>query len=146
MRALTPWRATRAMSTLRHDIDDLFSRFFGNEGSWAGEGLEGWFAPAVDTVVKDGTVVVKADLPGIDPKSVDVTVDRDRLILKGERKAEHEDRNAGYREVCYGRFERTVRLPGPIDPDTVNARYRDGVLEITMKAPAGAEPVRIAVS
>src|SRR5262245_14901299 len=138
MRALTPWRPTRALSTLRDEIDDLFSRFFADEGTRM-ESVEGWFAPAVDTVVKDGSIVVKADLPGIDPKSVDVTIHEDRLSIKGERKAEHEEHVGGrsYREVRYGRFERTVQLPGAVDPDTVSASYHDGVLEIRMKAPAG---------
>lgn len=147
MRALTPWRPTRALSTLRDEIDDLFSRFFADEEPRV-ESVAGWFAPAVDTVVKDGSIVVKADLPGIDPKSVDVTIHGDRLGIKGERRAEHEERVGGrsYREVRYGQFERTVRLPGAVDPDSVSASYRDGVLEIRMKAPAGAEPTRVPVT
>jgi HSP20 family protein len=142
MRALSPWRP------LRDELDDLFSRFFGKEDAGSWNVFENSFAPAVDTVVRDGKVVVKVDLPGIDPKSVDVTVHGDRLTLAGERKAEHEESKAGrfYRELRYGRFQRTVRLPGPVDPDTVTARYRDGVLEITMKAPAGAEPTRVPVT
>jgi HSP20 family protein len=144
MRALTPWLPSRALSTIHDEIDDLFSSFFKGEDAW----FEGRFAPAVDTFVKDGNVVIMVDLPGIDPKSVDVTVDRDRVTITGERKAQHEENEAGthYREVRYGRFERTVRLPGPIDPDGVSARFRDGVLEISMKAPAGTEPTRVPIA
>ena len=144
MRALTPWRPSRALSTIHDEIDTLFSSFFDGEDAW----FEGRFAPAVDTFVKDGNLVLKVDLPGIDPKSVDVTVEGDRVTITGERKAEHEEKKAGthYREVRYGRFERTVRLPGPIDPDSVSARSRDGVLEISMKAPAGTEPTRVQIT
>jgi HSP20 family protein len=149
MRALTPWRPARALTSLHDEFDDLFSRFFGTEGGESRHTFSGeLFEPAVDTEVRDGKMVVTADLPGIDPKSVDVSVSGDRLTIKGERKAEHEENQAGrfYREVRYGRFERTLRLPGPIDPGTVTAKYRDGVLDISMKAPAGSEPTRVPVT
>jgi len=149
MRALTPWRPARALSALRTEFDDLFTRFFGTE---AGESRDPFwgelFAPAVDAEVRDGKFIVTADLPGMDPKSFEVSVSGDRLTIQGERKAEHEDTEDGrfYRELRYGHFERTVRLPGPIDPDTVSATYRNGVLEISMKAPAGTEPTRVPVT
>jgi len=149
MRALTPWRPARALSALRTEFDDLFSRFFGTEGDESRDPFWGeLFAPAVDTEVRDGKFIVTADLPGIDPKSVEVSVSGDRLTIQAERKAEHEDTEDGrfYRELRYGHFERTVRLPGPIDPDTVSATYRNGVLEISMKAPAGTEPTRVPVT
>ena len=149
MRALTPWRPARALSALRTEFDDLFSRFFGTEGGESRDPFWGeLFAPAVDTEVRDGNFIVTADLPGIDPKSVDVSVSGDRLTIQGERKTEHEETEASrsYRELRYGRFERTVRLPGPIDADTVSATYRNGVLEISMKAPAGAQSTRVPVT
>ena len=134
MRAMAPWQYRRlTLPTVREEFGEGFGRTFG---------------PPVDTVVKDGTVVVKADLPGIDPKSVEVTVDRDRLTIKGERHAEedHSANGAIHREVRYGRFERSVQLPGPIDADSVSARYRDGVLEVSFKAPAGTEPMRVPIA
>jgi HSP20 family protein len=149
MRTLTPWRPARALSALRTEFDDLFSRFFGTEGGESRDPFWGeLFAPAVDTEVRDGKFIVTADLPGIDPKSVDVSVSGDRLTIQGERKADHEETEDGrfYREVRYGRFERTVRLPGSIDPDTVAASYKNGVLEISMKAPAGTQPTHVAVT
>jgi len=149
MRALTPWRPARALSALRTEFDDLFTRFFGTEVGESRDPFWGeLFAPAVDAEVRDGKFIVTADLPGMDPKSFEVSVSGDRLTIQGERKAEHEDTEDGrfYRELRYGRFERTVRLPGPIDPDTVSATYRNGVLEISMKAPAGTEPTRVPVT
>ncbi len=149
MRALTPWRPARALTTLRDEFDDLFSRFFGTEGGESRNPVSSeLFMPAIDTGVRDGKLVVTADLPGIDPKAVDVSVHGNRLTIQGERKAEREENEAGhsYREVRYGRFERSVQLPGPIDPDSVTASYRDGVLEISMTAPAGSQPTRIPVT
>jgi HSP20 family molecular chaperone IbpA len=71
------------------------SHFLGDHEGWVGQRVEGHFAPAFDIIVKDGAVVMKADLPGIDPKFVDVTVHRDRLTINGERKAEREEHETG---------------------------------------------------
>src|SRR5262249_2301016 len=150
MRALTPWRPARALTALRDEFDDLFSRFFGTEGGESRDPVSssGLFMPAIDTEVRDGKLVVTADLPGIDPKSVDVSVSGNRLTIRGERKAEHEENEAGhfYHEVRYGRFERSVRLAAPIDPESVTATYRNGVLEISMTVPPGSQPTRVPVT
>jgi HSP20 family protein len=79
---------------LRDEIRRLPSHFFGDQEGWLAQRFEGCFAPAVDNVVTDGAVVMKADLSGIDPKSVDVTVHGDRLTIKGERKTEREEHKA----------------------------------------------------
>ena len=92
---------------------------------------------------------VEAELPGLKQEDLQVTVtQRSQVTIQGERKAEHEETEDGrfYRELQYGRFERTVRLPGTIDPDTVSATYRNGVLEISTKAPAGTQPTRVPVT
>ena len=150
MRVLTPWRPAQVLTTLRDEFDDLFSRFFGTEGGESRHPVSssGLFMPAIDTEVRDGKLVVTADLPGVDPKSIDVSVSANHLTIQGERKAEHEENEAGhfYHEVRYGRFERSLRLPGPIDPESVTATFRNGVLEISMTAPAGSEPTRVPVT
>jgi HSP20 family protein len=93
--------------------------------------------PSVESYVRNGELVVRADLPGIDPKAVELAVEGHRLMLRGERKAKEEHREKDYfsREVAYGRFERAVDLPEGVDTDTIKATYHDGVLEVTMKAP-----------
>jgi HSP20 family protein len=148
MRSLTPWKTSPQLSGLHEEIDDLFERFFGGDlgtrRTWPGSGR---FAPAIESFLKEDKLVVRADLPGIDPKEVDVQVEGDRLTIRGERRQVHEDKNRSYREVTYGRFERTVRLPSGVDPDTVKATYTDGVLEIAMDAPKSltSKKVEIAV-
>jgi HSP20 family protein len=99
--------------------------------------LEMGMLPAVESFLRGEELVVRADLPGIDPKEVELAVEGDRLTIKGERKKVDEQKRGSelYREVSYGRFERTVALPAGVDPNTVKAAYHDGVLEITMKAP-----------
>jgi HSP20 family protein len=132
------------MRGFHREIDDLFGRFF-DEPAWWGRGEAG-VVPAVESYVKDGKVFVRVDLPGIDPKEVELSFERDCLLIKGERKLEREEKGEhGYREVRYGSFERTVGLPEGIDPGTVKATYKDGVLEVTMDAPKGPEVKKVPI-
>lgn len=134
MRALVPWKPFSGLSTLHRDLDDLFAGFFG-ETEWpvASE----WHLPKVESFLREGELVVRIDLPGIDAKDVDLSIEGSRLIVRGERKAKDESRGEHfmYREVSYGRFERVVQLPEGVDATGIKATYHDGVLEITMKAP-----------
>ncbi len=148
MRALAPWRPFGELSTLHRDIDDLFARFFGEEE-------RGWLrpfdmstVPAIESFVRGDDLIVRADLPGINPKNVELAVEGDRLTIKGERKKVDEEKrgNEFYREVSYGSFERTVTLPAAVDPDKVKAEYHDGVLEITMKAPKDFKSKRVPIT
>jgi HSP20 family protein len=146
MKALTPWRPFGELSTLHHEIDDLFARFFG-------EGEERWmrpfdrFTPSVESFLRGDELVVRADLPGIDPKEVELALEGDYLTIKGERRVVDEGRRGdGYREVSYGRFERTLRLPAGIAADSIKAAYHDGVLEVTMKAPKGLVSKKVPIT
>lgn len=146
MRALTPWRREPPLTTLHKEIDDLFGHFFGEEPGWW-RPFEAGMLPAVESFVKDGTMFVRMDLPGIDPKDVELSIEGDHLTVKGERKFEREKKgDLGYREVSYGRFERTVGVPAGVNPDTVKATYKDGVLEVTMKAPKGLETKKVPIA
>ncbi len=136
MRALAPWRPFRELSLLHEDMGDLFSRFFGEE-EWLPMVPWRLATPAIESFVRDGELVVRADLPGIDPKEVEVAIEGDRLVVRGERhvKEERKEKDYLHREVAYGRFERAIDLPEGLDRDSIKATYHDGVLEITMKAP-----------
>ena len=96
------------------------------------EAVADW-APRVETYVKDEALHVRADLPGLDPKAVDISVEDDVLTIRGERKAEHE--SAAYREVSYGRFERRIRVPDGTEADKITAKFTNGVLEIAVPLP-----------
>ncbi len=138
MRALAPWKPFRELSTLHHEIDDLFTRFFGGEPEeWLPTTWRGFGVPHIESYVREGELIVRADLPGINPKEVELAVEGHRLMLRGERKAKEErtEKDYMYREVAYGRFERAVDLPEGVDTDSIKATYHDGVLEIRMKAP-----------
>ncbi len=148
MRMLAPWRPATSPLPFHREIDDLFARFFGEEAPWGMRAWETGLLPAVESFVRGDELVVRADLPGIDPKHVELAVEGDRLTIKGERKMVDEGKRGDefYREVSYGRFERTIALPTGVDADSVKATYHDGVLEVTMKAPKGMTTKKVPIT
>jgi HSP20 family protein len=114
-------------------MDSLFDRFF---RAWPMRVSteDGPWAPEVDVSETAKQVVVKAELPGLDPKEIDVSVRADILTLRGERKQEKEEQGENFHRVerSYGSFARSIRLPAEVDSGKVNATYKDGVLKITM--------------
>jgi HSP20 family protein len=99
----------------------------------------------LESFTEEGTYVVRADLPGVDPeKDIEVKVDGDVLTIHGERREEEHD--GGHSEVRYGAFTRSVRLPSGASADDVSARYDAGVLEVRVPMKeAPAEPIKIPV-
>jgi len=133
-------------------MTELFDRF--QERFWGGErprsvwGAENW-EPAIESRKENGNIVVKADLPGIDPKEVTISVVGNELRIEGERKQEEkkEEKDYFYQEVAYGKFARMIPLPEGVDVDKITATYKNGVLEITAPAPKQlqSKTVQIAV-
>lgn len=106
--------------------------------------------PAVDVLTRGDDLVVRAELPGLTDKDVDITLDGRTLIVRGERREEHEERETTYhsREITYGSFERHVPLPEGIDADKIRASLTDGVLEVVVPHAAeltGAKRIPIEV-
>lgn len=100
----------------------------------------------VEDFIEDGTYVLRAEMPGIDPdKDVEVTVEQDRLIIHGERHEEKKDKN--HQEFHYGAFSRSVPMPRGLDPAQIRATYEDGVLEVRVPVAEQADtpPVKIPV-
>ncbi len=133
------------LSTLHREMDELFRRTFGSmlPGMFRGE----WY-PSIESYIKDRTLHVKADIPGVDPKDVDISIMGNELTIKGERKAERKEEKEGeyfFCETSYGSFERTVTLPEGVDTDKVHASYKNGVLEITMPVKAEMLPKKVSV-
>ncbi|HAR96280.1 MAG TPA: hypothetical protein DCR97_10015 [Deltaproteobacteria bacterium] len=90
------------------------------------------FTPFIDIFDEDTQIRVVAEMPGIRREDLEVTVTRDSLTLKGEKKQKEEDRATCYRERCFGSFERVIPLPCDIDRDNVQAHFDNGILTITM--------------
>jgi len=150
-RELTPWQTPlRALTEMQQEMNQLFSRFFG-EGDQAGNR---WvpssdsYVPRIESVVRDNTLWVKADLPGIDPKEIEVEVEGNRLTLRGQRKAEHEGAENGYvhREVQYGSFVRSFTIPEGVKAEDIHAKYHNGVLELSVPLPAEVLPKKVNIT
>ncbi len=141
MDALTPWRPMRELETLSRRMDDMFGRltrdFFGPGWRERPRGEAEAWTPPIECHVENGTLVVKADLPGIDPKEVTISALGTQLTIEGERKRDQkaEKKEYFYDEMPYGKFSRTLTLPEGVDADKVKADYKNGVLEITVPAP-----------
>lgn len=126
---LVRWNPAAELSSWHRDIDDLFGRFFGGAES----SMATW-APRIETYRMENDYVVRVDLPGVDPKDVQVHIEGNLLSITGERKTQEE--GSDYQETHYGRFERTVTLPQGVEPEKIAARYEYGVLEIRVPLPA----------
>jgi HSP20 family protein len=141
---LIPWRnESLGLSTLRQEMERLFEDFTGDGGR---QGMERW-APSMDLSETPEAQVVKAELPGVDPKDVEISVSGDMLTVKGEKKEEKEEKGKTWHRVerNYGSFVRSVRLPSAVDADRITAEARDGVLTITMPKTEKAKTKRIEV-
>jgi HSP20 family protein len=141
MRALVPWPG---MTTLRRDMDRWFERFLDAAAEMPAMGE---WTPALDVAEGKEAVTVTAELPGVDPKDIAVTLDGDLLTLKGEKTTEREEKEARRHHVerTWGAFMRTVRLPAPVDAGKVTATFKNGVVTITLPKTAGAKGTFIPV-
>lgn len=144
MLGLKKWDPLYELGTLHRDVDEFFRRTFGSiaPGMFRGE-----LYPAIESYMEKDKFLVRVDLPGIDPKDVDISVVGNRLIIKGERKLGKEEKEAEkyFCEVFYGAFERTIRLPEGVDIENIHAGYHDGMLDITMPAKGLKLPKKVFV-
>jgi HSP20 family protein len=120
----------RELARLEREMEDMFGRL----PAWPwGERERGW-APAVDMVDHKEEFVLRADLPGLDEKDIEVTVEDGTVTIRGERKEETEEKKEDYyfSERTYGVFARTLPLPAGVEADKVKATFKKGVLEVHM--------------
>ncbi len=124
-------------------FNDTLSRIF-DDGEL---GTRPW-APAVDIYETDHDVVLKAELPGVDPKDVEIRVEDGTLYFKGQRKFENEVKEENYHRVerSYGSFTRSFALPSSVNSDKAKAEYKDGVLTLTMPKREEAKPKTIQIN
>jgi HSP20 family protein len=143
---LMEWRPFREISRLRREMDRLWDDYFG-AGRRGLRPLQAEFAPAVDIKETDTEIVVKAEVPGIDAKDINISVAGDVLTIKGEKKSEREEKEENYHlvERSYGSFSRSLGLPAAVDLDKVEAKYEKGVLTITCPKKEAAKPKAIEI-
>ena len=149
--ALLPSKRQRAASpitALRSEMNRLFEDFFGRDFFVEPfRDLAGW-NPALDVAENDTAVIVKAELPGLDPDDVEISLTADVLTIKGEKKEEKEEKDKNYHcvERTYGSFQRSLRLPAPVKADDVEAAYKNGVLTITLPKREESKPKSVKIN
>jgi HSP20 family protein len=130
-------------------VSNLFDDFFRDFpfGSSLLESRETWI-PSVDILEKDDALIFRAELPGMTEKDINLKIEGNTLILKGERKMENENSKSNYHRVesYYGSFARSFRLPDTVDFDKIKADYKNGVLTITLPHKPEVKPREIQVS
>lgn len=147
------WR--RPVSTL-HDalvqqVEGLAPRWLGRHLQRSDDLWPGFFfyheGPAVDVADEGNAIRVSAELPGLDKKDFELEVDEDRVILRGEKKETHEEkeRDYYYSERRYGSFARTIPLPCTIDKDKATAEYKNGVLTVHLPKTEKAKTKKVEV-
>jgi HSP20 family protein len=140
------------MNHFVQEMDRLFEGFgfgrglapFARGGLWPGrfaEGGQAAWSPQIEVFEREGQIIVRADLPGMNKDDVKVDITDDALTIQGERKHEHEqcDESFCHTERSFGHFYRSIPLPDGVDADQAKASFRDGVLEITVPAPQRAK-------
>jgi len=143
--AITRWEPFRdlvvSQDRFNRIFNDTLSRFFEDDSS-----TRTW-SPAVDIYETDQNVVLKAELPGVDPKDVEARVEDGTLYLKGQRKFQNEVKEDHYHRIerSYGSFVRSFALPRSVDADEVSAEYKDGVLTLTLPKREEAKPKTIKI-
>jgi len=158
---LIPWKKKEAaargqekgtgLGQLRSEMNRMFERFFtdpwgllrqGPPGLWSG------WAPSLDVVDGEKEVTVRAEVPGVDPREIELAVLGNTLTISGQKKESHEEKGKGFtRSECrYGSFQRAVELPAGVDPAKVTAEYSKGVLTVRVEKTKAAAAKRIPIA
>ena len=157
---LIPWRTKHRDDTagenqlspaigFRSEMDRLFDSFFHDTFNWGNRpwGALGAGGPPLDVEETDKELTVRAEIPGVSADDLQLSISGNALVISGERKESTERPQGGYvyQERRYGSFRRELTLPSAVDPDDVQAEYKDGVLHVRLKKSQEALPNRIAV-
>ena len=142
---LMPWRPFGELGSIRSEMDRLWNKFLG-ETPFARSFTEEW-SPSVDISETKDKLVIKAELPGLDAKDVNVSISGDLLTIKGEKKKEEEekDEHHHYMERYYGSFQRSFQLPVNVKTDKIEATFDKGVLKVTLPKTEEAQKKEIEI-
>jgi len=156
LRALVPFRSRSGLApfepgvfgTLHREIDRLFDELTNSVGM-SGNGGVTSLLPSIDVNENDKEISITVEMPGLERKDVDISLENDILTIRGEKKMEAEkdekDRNVHLAERTYGVFYRALQLPPGVDPSSVQAAMQNGVLKITIPKPARSQARKIEV-
>lgn len=139
---ITKWDRLPLFTSFQEEMDNMLDNFFGRESYFG----MGW-SPNIDIAENEEVIIIKAEIPGIDPKDIDISIVGDTLTIKGEKKEEKEHKGKHYHRVerSYGSFTRAIDLPAPVMTDKIKAEDHNGVLEITLPKMEKTKAKRITV-
>lgn len=145
MPSLIPWRGE--MDRLRNEMERLYDRFLDLRPFYR-LAQEGEWMPSVDVSETAKEIIVNAEVPGVEAKDIDVSLDGNVLTIKGERKREHEEKGENFHRIerSYGSFYRSLQLPSEVDGDRIKATYKKGVLRISLPKTKKAAGKKIEIS
>ncbi len=146
--ALIRWEPVRELNTIQTEMNRLFNSFFDSPAAAGGPDPARRWIPAMDLVQSGDEFVLRADLPGLAERDVQIELQDGVLTISGERKVEHDDQSKGYLRVerSWGAFSRSLTLPEGIDPEAVRASFARGVLEVRIPKPEARKPRKVAIS
>jgi len=144
MTFLTRWDPFREMSSLQSQVNHLFEDFAGRGSD---ELTTAGFVPAVDVYEDEHQITLKVEVPGIDQKDINISLENNTLTVHGERKFEKEEKEENFHRIerRYGSFSRSFTLPNTVDTENVQADYDNGVLRIRLARRAEAKPKQIKI-
>ncbi len=146
MNELAQWRGTRFFEDARKEMEGVFNRFFGPVDEVDRDLKQAW-SPRVDVSETDNAITVLADLPGVDPKEVEVTLTDGVMTIKGEKKEEREEKGKNFHktERFVGSFYRQIVLPAGTDEEKVTAASTNGTITITIPKKPSAQPKKVTI-
>lgn len=146
---LTTYQPWNLLNQFRNDLEQLFEHSSGNRQLSHDSTTAATYtwAPAVDIKEETNQFLIEADIPGVEPKDIEVSMENGVLTIKGERKVESQTEGKNYQRVerMHGSFYRRFSLPDTADPDKISASGKEGVLQITIPKRAVVQPRRINV-
>ena len=133
MFGLIPWRESKEVDHFKNEMDRLFDRFFDWRPTLFGSEDSRW-VPSVDISETPKAVIIKAEVPGMDPKDIQVSISNNILTIQGEKRheKEEEDENLHRVERSYGSFYRSIQLPAEVESDKADAKYKNGILKLKL--------------
>jgi len=142
------WDPVRELAVIQERMNKLFETALARTNFDADGGVGAW-TPVADVFESAGRLDLRVELPGLEQSDIDLRVEGDEIVVQGERKMDREQAGEQFHRVerSYGKFARRFPLPSTVDRDSVEAVYRDGVLEISLqkKAGSGPGPIRVAI-
>ena len=136
-----------SLARLQDDMNGLFGRFFDDWGAMPWSNGHSW-TPALDIAERDDAIVVQAEVPGLKPDEIDISVQGNVLTISGEKRQEQKDEQDNYYHVerRHGYFRRNITLPADVDSEKVEATCHDGVLHVSLPKSEQAKPKRIEIN